>query len=312
MTGRSSMGDILSIKVITDRPSRILRAESGSLNQRFAVCLLLAFASLCVGWAPSLLAESSKTPSKKQASSAELTDLEAAFNKLETADGHVAEELDVEIGKSITKSPAEFLAVLKKHQSKIVRLDALVGNLGYDFVDNFDKQAVELRKRIKALESVSDQGLKPIAAKCIAEIRSKLKIIEAPVQSAHSSEKSPRIDSRYRKAKYFTGEVVPGYAVNLTFNVAHCPISSVLPAVNEYESETSLNSVDTGKPTPVRIVHLYFFENAPIEKCSVQGGEKYVEINHKIAPDLGRMTHYFITMGENITIETLANKKASE
>jgi hypothetical protein len=109
-------------------------------------------------------------------------DLEATFRKLDTSDGHVSEELDIVIGKSIKESPAEFLTLLRKYRLKVNRLDALLGNLGPELVDNFKMQADEVRQRIRALESVSDAELKFLAVECIGILQQKLIVLEAPMR----------------------------------------------------------------------------------------------------------------------------------
>ena len=92
------------------------------------------------------------------------------------------------------------------------------------------------------------------------------------------------------------------------------PVSSVHPAIKQYESEVVLSSADTGKPVPVRVVHLYLFENNSSDPCpvKVKGVENFVNISHKITPDPSRMTHYFVTLGEGIAIQNLDYKKGSE
>ncbi|MCM2278328.1 MAG: hypothetical protein NDJ89_09655 [Oligoflexia bacterium] len=104
--------------------------------------------------------------------------LDTAFRALAQSDGHVAEELGVAIGKSITKNPETFLKAYQKHAGSVIRLDALVGNLGPAFVDDFRGQAVEIRKRIKALQGVKNKELKPWSANCIQVLKEKLEIVD--------------------------------------------------------------------------------------------------------------------------------------
>jgi hypothetical protein len=133
------------------------------------------------------------------------------------------------------------------------------------------------------------------------------------VSTASFADKPPKPGMKLVNTRYFSGEVVPGYDVNVTFDVPNCPVSSTLPTVKEYESEAMMNSVDTGEAVPVRIVHLYAFDsNTPTNGCPISGLDKSVEITHKIAHDKKRMTHYFITMGEHVKISDVENKKASD
>jgi hypothetical protein len=143
--------------------------------------ILKSFFVLLGGLQLAFQAESQTYPIQKN-SATEASQLEALFKKLLTADGHVAEELDIEIGTRISRSTEVFLTVLMKYRSQINRLDALVGNLGPEFVDDFAKQSIELKKRIDALETIADGTLKPLASECITELRSKLKVVEAPIQ----------------------------------------------------------------------------------------------------------------------------------
>lgn len=119
-----------------------------------------------------------KSLNEQKVSNGDLVELNKAFDKLLKSDGHVAEELDIIIGKSIISNPINFIKAYKKYKSRLKRLDALVGNLGYDFVDDFPKQAIEKRKRIDALSTVSDSKLKPYALECIKELRKQLKVVE--------------------------------------------------------------------------------------------------------------------------------------
>lgn len=116
---------------------------------------------------------------EKLVSQGNLTALNQAFEGLAKSDGHAAEELDVAIGKSIARNPINFLKAYQRNETSVSRLDALVGNLGPEYVDDFPRQAVELRKRIKALQSVKSKSLKPLALKCIKELKRALSTIDA-------------------------------------------------------------------------------------------------------------------------------------
>jgi hypothetical protein len=112
-------------------------------------------------------------------------ELNIAFSKLTKSDGSVAEDLDIAIGKSITSNPINFLKAYKKHKESVTRLDALVGNLGPGFVDDFPRQATEIRKRIKALAAINDSLLKPVASECIEALKKHLQVVST---SPHSSD----------------------------------------------------------------------------------------------------------------------------
>src|SRR5665648_481127 len=65
-----------------------------------------------------------------------------AFKALLKSDGASAEELDIRIGKLIKTHPTNFLKALNIYRNKVKRLDALVGNLGPEYVDDFPRQKI--------------------------------------------------------------------------------------------------------------------------------------------------------------------------
>lgn len=108
-----------------------------------------------------------------------LQELNKAFIKLSKSDGNNAEELDILIGKTISLYPTNFLKAYEKNKKHVKGLDSLVSNLGPEFVDDFPRQALEIRKRIQALKAIKSKRLKPLALKCIEQLEKHLKIIEA-------------------------------------------------------------------------------------------------------------------------------------
>lgn len=114
---------------------------------------------------------------KVRLSQGNLLELNRAFEKLPKTDGTVAEDLSIAIGKSITKHPRNFLKSYQRHKATVTRLDAVLGNLGPEFVDDFKAQSVELNKRITALKSVKNKNLESLAQECISVLQKKLKAI---------------------------------------------------------------------------------------------------------------------------------------
>ncbi len=102
---------------------------------------------------------------------------EQAFESLLKSDGAVAEEWDIEIGKRIKTHPTNFLKALKLYRGKVKRLDALVGNLGPEYVDDFHRQKIELQKRVNSLSSVKDNALKSLANECVSELNKQIKVV---------------------------------------------------------------------------------------------------------------------------------------
>jgi hypothetical protein len=101
--------------------------------------------------------------------------LRLAFKLFTIADGEYAEGLQIEIGKLININPKLFLQELKSHRRLIISLDGLVGNLGQDYVDEFERQTKEKEKRIKSLNKVSDKDLNAIRDECLKELDRQIK-----------------------------------------------------------------------------------------------------------------------------------------
>jgi hypothetical protein len=60
---------------------------------------------------------------------------------------------------------------------KIKRLDALVENLGLEYIDDAPRQMLELKRRVKSLESVKYKSLSPLALECINELNKQIKTV---------------------------------------------------------------------------------------------------------------------------------------
>ncbi len=132
---------------------------------------------------------------ENKVSAGDLNHLNRAFERLAKSDGYIAENWDIVIGKSITNNPTNFLKAYKKNEHLVTRLDALVNNLGPEYVDDFKRQAVQIRNRINALKSITDESLKPLAKECIEELQRHLKVIEKPINHKSSITSSQRHDS---------------------------------------------------------------------------------------------------------------------
>ena len=109
--------------------------------------------------------------------SGSIQSFEQAFESLLKSDGAFAEEWDIEIGKRIKTHPTNFLKALKIYRGKVKRLDALVGNLGPEYVDDSPRQKNELQKRVKSLSAVKDNSLKSLANECISELNKQIKVV---------------------------------------------------------------------------------------------------------------------------------------
>ena len=84
------------------------------------------------------------------------------------SDGHLAEELDIILGKLIRLDPVMFLEELQSVRPAypVEGLDGLVGNLGDEFVDDFKGQCEQLHLRLKAIESVDRRDLAQVRGRC--------------------------------------------------------------------------------------------------------------------------------------------------
>ncbi|MGM0588951.1 MAG: hypothetical protein ACQETE_11075 [Bacteroidota bacterium] len=94
------------------------------------------------------------------------------FNLISITDGSVSQFIDIILGKYIHVNPTNFLAELKKH-FHIVSFSKVLGNYGLDFVDEFELQNIETRKRIDALKTVTDKNLEALQKRCIRELKTK-------------------------------------------------------------------------------------------------------------------------------------------
>lgn len=107
----------------------------------------------------------------KQAKKGDLKALNQAFVLHSKTDGGDAEDIDIAIGKSITRNPKNFLTALKQNHSKVSSLSAVVGNLGPACVDDLENQRAELERRLAAIQTVDDDSLKKVRAECETELK---------------------------------------------------------------------------------------------------------------------------------------------
>lgn len=92
--------------------------------------------------------------------------IRALFALHSRADGAVAECADIVLGCTICKFPRLFLEELE-FSRRVRRIDSLLGNLGPDFVDDYERQRSELMERKAALTSVCSGSLKTVGNLCI-------------------------------------------------------------------------------------------------------------------------------------------------
>jgi hypothetical protein len=97
------------------------------------------------------------------------------FDLMKNADGAVAEEIDIDLGQTIIKYPKKFLEHLAKHNTKVNKDDCPAGLVGNTGDDDNDEDVSIYKKRIKALQSVTDESLTSLKKKCINSLREEIK-----------------------------------------------------------------------------------------------------------------------------------------
>lgn len=101
----------------------------------------------------------------------------AAFRLFNISDGAFTEEIEWSLAELIRIQPKLFLEELELHKNEYFMREVnypLYGE-GSFFVDRMNAQLLETEMRIKALESVSDEGLRPIRDECIKRLTDHLK-----------------------------------------------------------------------------------------------------------------------------------------
>ncbi len=94
-----------------------------------------------------------------------------AFKLFSISDGGFSSALCMILGSLIRINPKLFLQELKRHRSIIIRLDALVGNFGTEYVDKMKAHDLESKLRIEALKNVLDPNLTNTKNECIAALK---------------------------------------------------------------------------------------------------------------------------------------------
>ncbi len=89
------------------------------------------------------------------------------FRLLKAADGHVAETLDIMLGRLIRVRPRLFLEESKASGAEATGLVNLVGNFGEPYIDRETAAAYEGKARISALQTVWDSSLSAVPDSCI-------------------------------------------------------------------------------------------------------------------------------------------------
>jgi hypothetical protein len=97
--------------------------------------------------------------------------IDLGFRLIPELDGALAESMDIALGRLIRANPRLFLEHLKANRSLVNGLEGLVGNFGEEYVDRESAHVFETNKRINALRSVTDPGLREVRDECIQALR---------------------------------------------------------------------------------------------------------------------------------------------
>jgi len=103
--------------------------------------------------------------------------VKAAFRLFNISDGWFAHRLDKALGDLIRINTKLFLEELKNHRNIafVIRCGPPVYPLGDKYVDRFEARKSEIKLRIKALESIKEEGLIEIRDECIKDLKESLK-----------------------------------------------------------------------------------------------------------------------------------------
>lgn len=93
------------------------------------------------------------------------------FRLLKAADGHLAETLDIMLGRLIRIGPRLFLEELKALGAEATGLATLVGNFGEPYLHREVAQTYEAEARISSLRRVQDPALTAVRDACIRALQ---------------------------------------------------------------------------------------------------------------------------------------------
>ena len=97
------------------------------------------------------------------------------FSLYPASDGAVTEDIDIVLGRVAQAHPVLFLEELKAHRPALECSN--VSNLGEEFVDQFDKQLLELRARRDALASVEDGSVAEQRVSCLRQLDDAIRVV---------------------------------------------------------------------------------------------------------------------------------------
>lgn len=138
------------------------------MTRREFLAFLLASPHLTVGTLPQDL-EVYVLSLEQSALAGDRSAIRTLFQLRPQADGAAAEYINIVLGQTIENDATVFLEELQR-TPRTFKLSGLLGNLGPDYVDEFERQAKELRKRMNALECVKAESLASVKEECLAAL----------------------------------------------------------------------------------------------------------------------------------------------
>jgi cytochrome c5 len=114
---------------------------------------------------------------QRQVEACDQSAVRLAFDLGAITDGEAAEGIDIMLGKLIPIDPRLFLSALQAREQRVgepIPLGSLVGNLGPDFVDEFQKSCVELRLRASSLQQVNDHALDAVKTRAVENLNAEI------------------------------------------------------------------------------------------------------------------------------------------
>jgi hypothetical protein len=112
---------------------------------------------------------------ERQVISGDREAIRLAFNLFAVADGAFAEDLCIMLGSLIRINPKLFLEELNEFQGLTLPIHALVGNVGYMYIDRMKARCYEEQLRIDSLSKVKEPKLNSLRDRCIESLREGLK-----------------------------------------------------------------------------------------------------------------------------------------
>ena len=112
-----------------------------------------------------------------------LTSFNILFRLKRQTDGAYSQQLSVLIGSLMTEEPENFLLAVEGNFEQIKRFDAILGSLGTEYVDEFEKQKEELKRRLAVLNKVETEEIsEPIRELAVCKLEARIQRVEQTLE----------------------------------------------------------------------------------------------------------------------------------